>query len=122
MSAEDLRRAATLMRERADAATDGPWEPYQNIHAETAAVEVGRGGFGVVALPATGRPDYGKANIEHIATWDPTAARAVADLLDAGADEIERRVERDGEDILQRANPVFHAMTELARTYLHEEG
>lgn len=115
-----MRRAAAKAREHADAATDGPWEAYANIHAEFAATEVGRGGFGVVALPPTGRPDYGRANIEHIATWDPTTARAVADLLDAGADEIERRVARDGAEVLERANPVFHAMAELARTYLRE--
>lgn len=121
MSADGMRRAATLMRERADAATPGPWESYQNIHAETAVCEFGRGGFGVVALPATGRPDYGRANIEHLAAWDPAVARAAADLLDAGADEIERRVARDGDQVLKRANPVFHAMTELARTYLQED-
>lgn len=96
MAGELLREAAAAMRERAQAATPGPWEPYENIHAETAAVEVGRGGFGVVALPATGRPDYGKANIEHVASWHPSVALAVADWLDHEASYVGEGLECDG--------------------------
>jgi hypothetical protein len=116
MSVELLHEAAAAMRARAQAATPGPWEPYENIHAETAAVEVGRGGFGVVALPATGRPDYGKANIEHVATWHPAVALAVADWLEYEARCADRaNTNHPGHDF----GPDVHALA-VARAYLGE--
>jgi hypothetical protein len=126
MSADLMRRAATKVRATAAAASTGPWD----------ATVLGSEGYDVRAQrpPTAGRLsrlrvarcgyedwETDKANAEHIASWDPTVARAVADLLDAGADEIARRVARDGVEVLERANPVFHAMTELARTYLRED-
>jgi hypothetical protein len=59
------------------AATPGPWEVYQTIDAEAWVCEVGRGGFGVVSQPATGRPDYGKANAEFIAAAANHVRRAL---------------------------------------------
>lgn len=120
-----MRCAARALRTRADAASDGPWE----------ANVLGSEGYDVRATrpPTPGRLsrlrvarcgweewETDKANAEHIASLDPTVARALADLLDAGADEIDRRVARDGAEVLERANPVFHAMAELSRTYLRE--
>lgn len=90
MSTEILRRAANLMRERAEAATAGPWETYTNMHAEVFVSEIGRRGFGVISNPATGREDYGKANAEHIASWHPAVALAVADWLMRVVDWDER--------------------------------
>lgn len=59
MSAEILRKAASLMRERAEAATPGPWIPFD-------------------------------ADADHIASWHPAVALAVADWLDATADDWDR--------------------------------
>lgn len=118
MSADMLRRAASLIRERAHAATPGPWEPYQNIHAETAACEVGRGGFGVVALPATGRSDYGKSNIEHIAAWHPAVALSVADMLDHAAARAETKVRLGGDSTAVWSHE--KDALAIARTYLGE--
>lgn len=121
---EQLRGAAAKMRKRADEATlhpayDLPWMVDEGADGRATMVlapkDVG-GWDGIVVGTCHAVPDAA-----HIASWDPTAARAVADLLDAGADEIERRVARDGEEILERANPVFHAMRGLARTYLGED-
>ena len=107
---EQLRHAATLMRDRAEASLSRE-NHWFTAHELTAA------------LSAHGKSSSGhEVDAEHIESWDPAMAKVVADLLDAGADEVDRRVARDGEQILERANPVFHAMTELARTYLHEEG
>ncbi len=83
MTADTLRRAAASMRERAEAATAGPWESWQDAHAQAIVSEVGRRSFGVVAEPSRGPSDYGEANAGHIASWHPAVALAVADWLDA---------------------------------------
>lgn len=114
MSAETIRRAAALTRQRADAAKrwegdEGWWTAIGLEEAFTAYMDDdARHGE--------------REDAEHLASFDPATGLVLADLLDAAADEIERRVARDGEQILEHANPVFHAMTELARTYLREEG
>ena len=82
MSTELLREAAALMRERATAATPGPWS------------EVGDGELmGCFAVVAGGEDEFNVApaiipiNAEHIASWHPVVALAVADWLHtAGAD------------------------------------
>lgn len=122
MSADLMRRAATKMRERADAATPAPWE---HGHEGLQGGEVIRGREHRVArVYKANWPTYAPdcENADHIASWDPAVAMVAAELLEAGAAEIDRRVARDGVEVLERVNPVFHAMTELARTYLHEEG
>jgi len=64
-----LRRAATLIRERAQAATPGPWDAngrwvWSRIRPE--------------AVYGTAEPD----DVAHIASWHPDVALAVADWLD----------------------------------------
>lgn len=75
MSADDLRRAAALMRERAAAvvdecgvtsADDAPWFNATDFYAST-----------------SDEPDPVHA---HVASWRPAVALAVADWLDAVAD------------------------------------
>ena len=81
MSAEVLRRAAALMRERAEAATPGPWScdsssGVNDLH------------FGHVGLPVLRGPNTygpGLADTEHMAGMDPSVALAVASWLDACA-------------------------------------
>ena len=113
MSAELLRRAATRARELADYAPDAPWaaDVRDDGRAWVDVANEDDHAWSMHGLPAAAL---------HVASWDPAVARAVADLLDSGADEIERRVARYGEEILERANHVFDAMIALARTYLDE--
>lgn len=82
MSAETLRRAAALMRERAEAATPGPWtaRPTSTTHSITGH------GRNVVVTPQT---RVSEPNTQHIASWHPAVALAVADWLDTEANHIE---------------------------------
>ena len=89
MSAETLRRAASLMRERAEAATQGPWL--------LDSIENGEHGL---FLPDGRGPEHERLgcggsqiagwmtdfNATHIASWDPAVALAVATWLDSHAD------------------------------------
>lgn len=90
MSAETLRRAAALMRERAEAATKGV-----------------PGGLGVAIKWSGLRSLAGRGltanEAEHLATWsDPAVALAVADWLDECADI--------------KANPDVNAVLKIALT------
>ena len=79
MSADLLRRAAALMRERAEAATPGPWVVYSDATVRAWADDDYRD----VAYPDTAPQQNG----DHISSWHPLVALAVADALDtAGAD------------------------------------
>lgn len=72
-----LREAACVMRQRAQAATSGPWET---------------GGDGLVWPPRMGDPLSASTeteDAEHIASWHPAVAMAVADWIDAEADARE---------------------------------
>jgi hypothetical protein len=80
VSAETLRRAAVLMRARAEAAT-GATHRWDNIPA---GAGVSRVFCGQVLIAKTderiGQDDH---NAQHIASWHPAVALAVADLLEA---------------------------------------
>lgn len=82
MSAELLRRAASLMRERAEGATPGPWEVYsgpRKMYVESVAAEDASGN----PVPIMQSIDRGAfADVGHIASWHPVVALAVADWLD----------------------------------------
>lgn len=106
MSADVLRRASALMRERAEAATDGPWHPYFSEVREST-------GFVVGVVGQT------YANAPHIASWHPAVALAVADWLDDVAERTrgtsQARLERDAEE----REWYMPALT-VARAYLGE--
>lgn len=84
-----LREAAAKMRERAEAASVGPWRYDDWAYGS----EVGCG----VAAPNHPQSDDtstvilasfgedGVSDAEHIASWHPAVALAVADWLDIGA-------------------------------------
>lgn len=88
MSSDLLREAAAKMRERAEAATPGPWEARH-------------GGYSWIALyddedsipEGESLPSFEPggsatpADAEHIASWHPAVALAVADWLERAADE-----------------------------------
>lgn len=81
MSAEILRRAAALMRERAKVGDGKPWtakgasvvEPIDEM-SETLISRAGFDGFA---------PDAYADIAQHAASWHPLVAITVADLLDA---------------------------------------
>ena len=80
MTAELLREAAALMRERAEAATAGPWEAEQGAS----------GGWWIEAPYTATIADIDidhsvPADAEHIASWHPAVALEVAGFLDFAA-------------------------------------
>ena len=122
-AAEDLRAAARLIRERADAATPAPWW----LHPTDGDEQVWHGDRAhLIAYDAdperheTDSPPWGtvatvedyrgpRADAAHIAAWDPAIAYLVADWLGY---EAERAA---------RALPSRHHAHELARALLARE-
>lgn len=102
MSAEILRRAAALMRERADWATPGPWHAKITDDRQWCLVTNGDPEVGVAAQCAD------DDDADHLASWHPDVALAVADWL-------------DDEGIHFDADDTTHARAiAVARTYLGE--
>ena len=97
MSDVDLiRRAAALMRERAEAATPGPWSQHTAEAAADTVIFAGREWVtNIENCPSIGEhmrtpggsicTDQALPNGEHIASWHPAVALAVADLLERSA-------------------------------------
>ena len=82
MSAETLRRAASLMRERAEAASREP--AYLDDHW---VYEGGEDGDGIFWAVTRNKGDTVAASLfpkvsAHIASWHPAVALAVADWLE----------------------------------------
>jgi hypothetical protein len=96
MSAERLRQAASLLRERAEAATPGPWQldgPFWWRGGDTnpdctTVITAGVDRLPVVVLPEDrDRRDTSDADAAFIATASPAVALALADWLD---DQVDR--------------------------------
>lgn len=115
MSAGLLRRAAALMRERAQDATPSPWTPWGDRSAPY---------NGPLDPPP---PDYWRisqpdelahidteteADAEHVASWHPDVALAVANWLDGEATLI---------DYAGDPGAASPAALAVARAYLGEE-
>jgi hypothetical protein len=99
---ELIREAARLMRQRAEAATAGPWwydddADCWRLHGVAARLPSGIEGWPdqlvnsqILKAPKHGTPyaEYwpSDADAEHIASWHPGVALAVAALLDSLAD------------------------------------
>lgn len=106
MSTEELREASALMRERAEAASPGPWVQHTAaLEADTAVFDgIGNWVTNVDNCANTAEraiiggesvcSDQAVPNGEHIASWHPAVALAVADWLEREADEHERHVAR----------------------------
>lgn len=121
MTAERIRRAAALMRERARAATPGPWRD--------STVDDNRYGALVADQPHPDRKkgggwdweaSYGgcligeslmAADRRHIASWDPCVAMAVAYWLDLVARLLDAGFDPNAET---------QAALTVAETYLKE--
>lgn len=113
MSADQRRRAAALMRDRADRVGDrksypGRWDVEQ--------CDPDTYGDGAYVTCLDGRGDVTKPEdpevAEHVASWDPDVARAVADLLEELAED----------DRLGIGTPTstIDAADAVARAYLRE--
>jgi hypothetical protein len=123
----DLRRAAALMRERANRAAPGRWYPSdqpESMWDVESVSDAEPAGIAVAAATAqTGA--CVQEDAEHIASWHPAVALAVADLLDAEAARVERDnahlVSQHGEDGggVVHVAPSAHCAY-LARAYLGE--
>ena len=85
MSAEILREAASKMRERAEAATPGPWhvDGYFDIRSPGNWLDAS------FILGEDANPEPG--DVKHIASWHPAVALAVADWLDSVAADLDER-------------------------------
>ena len=108
MSAEILRRAAALMRERAEKAHGDRWAYDLTYHANTFEVTADDGLLLAKGIPGAGT---GRWTAEHIASWHPAVALAVADWLDREAAWEERGATLAGDR--------FQALA-VARAYLGE--
>ena len=90
MTAETLRRAAALMRERAEAAGrdwNADCEPGDSLHLWVADHDPRDPSGQTATQRLVGGADAPWS--EHIASWHPTVALAVADWLDAYAERLE---------------------------------
>lgn len=110
---ETLRKAAALMRERAQAATQGRWETHGDGWPGSTSWVRSDSGEEVV-FSEYYRPTDGPDGV-HIASWDPTVALLVADGLEAHADTVEAMSQFAGGPVPARP------WLAVARAYLREE-
>lgn len=91
MSADTLREAARLMRKRAEKATPGRWETTdRGLTHPGVGMDVHSDLEGSVVADCCGyQGGAGIDDAEHIASWHPAVALAVADWLDAYAERLE---------------------------------
>jgi hypothetical protein len=81
-----IREAARLIRQRAEAATEGPWESLDGGDRLVAWKLDPSGRFDDDFDYVVDEPIANAANAEHIASWHPGVALAVAALLNSLAD------------------------------------
>lgn len=81
--AKTIRRAVTLIRDRAREVPHGPWH-WQALGDHGYPQRVYNESAVIVAESFTG-PDARMADAEYIASWHPLVALAVADWLEASA-------------------------------------
>ena len=91
ISAEVLRRAAAKMRERAEAATPGPWEfrprrGFQSVNENPATIGfLDTAGYFAMLREGTWATEN---DMGYVASWHPVVALAVADWLRTAAMDI----------------------------------
>ena len=116
MSAETLRRAAALMRERATDARAGTWltAPSDLTPDATLVLADWQHEPRRVATCAGSLPEGNLANADHIASWHPAVALAVADCIDAALCYF------DPDEFSEAEREMHDSLLTLARTYLNE--
>ena len=99
MSAAVLREAAALMRERAEAATAGPWrvgaEGSEGSRVNPKTGDKREDSHWIASVNGRVQPEDGY-NATHIASWHPAVALAVADWLEDEAEWVEAGSAADG--------------------------
>lgn len=120
MSADLLREAAALMRERASAATQGPWVVQRGYARGVTDIWMPNDARGCYAVTAFGTKH--RENGQHIVSWHPDVALAVADWLDvaAGYQDVHEqiRTERPDDPSVPESVPIIDAAVAVARAYL----
>jgi hypothetical protein len=111
MIGDVLRRAARLMRERAEAATPGPWRDFTYGDPMMHYVDAGPN----TNLVASGA-FWENADAAHIASWHPAVALAVADWLDLVARAVDAAGGMKAATLATQANA--YAALDVARKYL----
>ena len=91
--AQELREAAKLMRERAEAATPGPWERpldvrHKNFVMAALPERVSVVSAAIWSIGGFMRKRSGR-DLDYIASMDPPVAEALADWLDVKAANLE---------------------------------
>lgn len=116
MSAEVLRQAAALMRERAEAATTGPWrvgaEGSEGSRVNPRTGDKREDSRWIASVNGRVQPEDGR-NAQHIASWHPVVALAVADWLEQQAERHDALIADGGRGL----RPDGQAFV-VARAYL----
>jgi hypothetical protein len=119
MSAEVLREAAALMRERAEKAEQGRWKLWgMTVMADPTGTSNVDDGIDVAQASTPSWCERGPRtwNAEHIASWHPAVALAVADWL---ASVAERQIDAHDTGAILGGTDWEHALA-VARAYLGE--
>ena len=123
MSAELLREAAALMRERAEAAEPGRWKTWgMTVMADPEGTSNVDDAICVAGAytPSTSERRLHTGNANHIASWHPAVALAVADLLDDAAENLD--LQAPGGDLGKQWDMRVHIAGDkalaVARAYL----
>lgn len=111
--AETLRRAAKLMRERAEGCETRGWH-WVALGEKRYPQRISADGNLSVIAETFIDPAHRPYEAEHIASWSPPVAAAVAEWLDAAASTAER-TEAEGASV----HPDSYAF-KVARAYLGE--
>ena len=131
MSADLLRRAAALMRERAEAATPGPWEALADGYGDTSGgrshedrrdllwVRSGPTNKGDIVSTYGQWTERSEFDVLHIASWHPAVALAVADWLDVAAEA--EHIDFSEPPRNPRDRVMVYKALAVARAYLGEQ-
>lgn len=116
------------MRERAEAATSGPWEfrprrGFQSMGHDPATIGfTDEAGYFVMVREGTWATE---ADMGYMASWPPAVALAVADWLESAAGALSPPVPESALDVVDAGRMIAvadegHALT-VARAYLGED-
>lgn len=122
---ETLRKAAALIRERANAATQGPWSLEQDWAVVASGSDSVIHGYYEGTCPACDEGITDTASValqvedaQHIASWHPAVALAVADWLDSVRAPDDPHTLAEAESKRCRLCAEYHRALAVARAYL----
>lgn len=118
MSAETLRRAAALMRARAEKASPGRYGFTSKWTTPTTMLtRITQAGRAVAEARGPGDSLY---DLHHLSYWHPAVALAVADWLDAQADDLDSFVDGQEGWVTDKWKAANTAALAVAAAYLGE--